>query len=379
MGIRTHYTFVLDTVAPFSKGGRETRLDEITRRLAAQGHDVHVYTMRWWEGARDIEIAGVHFHAIMPKRPIYANGRRSLLTSLWFGIACAKLLFKRLDHVDVDQIPYFPVLTMRAVCWIRRRKLTVTCCEYWGADYWNEYLGAPGRVAAFVERATLKMADQVVTISTQTTHQVDRLTIHRPVHTVPLGVDVGRIDRIEPAADPVDVIYAGRLLEHKNVDMLVRAVAVLAAPGVQLRARIVGEGPEQPRLRALALELGVRGSIEIRGFYPDEADLYAAIKASRVLVLPSSREGFGLIALEANACGIPVVTVDHPQNAAKDLIVSGVNGLVVAPTPHALAAALERVLAHPDDWDASAIRASSLRYSWDTVAQEVSDALVTAR
>ena len=55
-------------------------------------------------------------------------------------------------------------------------------------------------------------------------------------------------------------------------------------------------------------------------------DLIGYMKSSRVFVLPSTREGFGMVVIEANACGIPVVTVNHPMNAASDLVVDGVNG-----------------------------------------------------
>ena len=58
----------------------------------------------------------------------------------------------------------------------------------------------------------------------------------------------------------------------------------------------------------------------------DYDDLIGYMKSSKVLVLPSTREGFGMVVIEANACGIPVVTVDHPMNAAVDLVIDGVNG-----------------------------------------------------
>jgi glycosyltransferase involved in cell wall biosynthesis len=55
------------------------------------------------------------------------------------------------------------------------------------------------------------------------------------------------------------------------------------------------------------------------------------MKSSKMLVLPSIREGFGLVVVEANAAGIPVITTNHTDNAAKDLIVEGVNGLLTYP------------------------------------------------
>ena len=91
-----------------------------------------------------------------------------------------------------------------------------------------------------------------------------------------------------------------------------------------LRALIVGDGPERPALEALARDLGL--PVTFAGFLPDYDSVIAAMKASRVFVLPSTREGFGIAALEAMACGVPVVTADHPGNAARDLIVPGVNG-----------------------------------------------------
>ena len=56
-------------------------------------------------------------------------------------------------------------------------------------------------------------------------------------------------------------------------------------------------------------------------------DLIGYMKSSKVFVLPSIREGFGIVVIEANACGLPVVVVDHEMNAATDLVVEGVNGI----------------------------------------------------
>ena len=57
--------------------------------------------------------------------------------------------------------------------------------------------------------------------------------------------------------------------------------------------------------------------------------VYSIMKSSKVLVLPSTREGFGIIAIEANACGIPVITTTHENNATKELIKDGENGTLI--------------------------------------------------
>ena len=56
-------------------------------------------------------------------------------------------------------------------------------------------------------------------------------------------------------------------------------------------------------------------------------DLIGYMKSSKVFVLPSTREGFGIVVIEANACGFPVVVVNHKMNAATDLVVDGINGI----------------------------------------------------
>jgi glycosyltransferase involved in cell wall biosynthesis len=73
-----------------------------------------------------------------------------------------------------------------------------------------------------------------------------------------------------------------------------------------------------------------------------QEEVFARMKASRVFVLPSEREGFGIVAIEANSCGLPVITVTWPQNASCDLIVDGKNGFLCQPLAESIA---EKILA----------------------------------
>jgi glycosyltransferase involved in cell wall biosynthesis len=70
------------------------------------------------------------------------------------------------------------------------------------------------------------------------------------------------------------------------------------------------------------------------------ADVYGLMKSSSVFVLPSVREGFGLVVVEALACGVPVITTDHPDNQARLLVEHGVTGWLCSPTGRGLAEAI---------------------------------------
>jgi glycosyltransferase involved in cell wall biosynthesis len=93
--------------------------------------------------------------------------------------------------------------------------------------------------------------------------------------------------------------------------------------------------------------------------------------ASKVFVLPSEREGFGIVVTEANAAGIPVVTVDMPDNAAKYLIEQGENGLVCELSPEAIATAIETLL--HDRKPASYYAAFSEKYDWKNIIPQMEE------
>jgi glycosyltransferase involved in cell wall biosynthesis len=94
------------------------------------------------------------------------------------------------------------------------------------------------------------------------------------------------------------------------------------------------------------------------------------MKGASVLAFPSHREGFGMVALEALACGTPVVTSDHADNFARSLVIEGVNGFVVPATAEALADALARSL---ESVEALSLAASEVaaQYDWDALAGQV--------
>lgn len=154
---------------------------------------------------------------------------------------------------------------------------------------------------------------------------------------MPNGIDLKYITNINPKGDVYDVIFAGRLIKEKGVHLLVEAIKIIKKIRPKVKCLIIGDGPEKNNIINLIKDLKLEENIKLSGFINEYEDLIAQIKQAKVFVLPSIREGFGMVVLEANASGIPVVTVNHNQNAAKDLIVEGINGLISLVTPADLA------------------------------------------
>lgn len=357
---------VYDAVYPYSLGGGERRFYELAIRLAQAGHEVHWYGMHWWSGPRTMHQDGVTYHAICPKLPLYTrSGRRSIIEALVFGLAAIQLIGARFDVVDCCGFPYFSTFTARFAVAVRGGQLVSTWHEVWGRDYWISYLGWLGLIGYVVELAAARIPALVIAVSRSTAWRLEAIR-HGDVIVLPNGVDIDAIGAIPPNEYSCDIIYAGRLCDFKDVELLLSAVALLARTRPSLTCRIVGSGPHRSTLEVFALNAGIADQVEFDGPLPDD-QFYAALASSRAFVLPSQREGFGIVVLEANAAGVPVVVAAHPDNQAVELVENG-NGLIVAPAAASVAAALEQLLDEPPGTRASACREMARRFDWNSVA-----------
>jgi glycosyltransferase involved in cell wall biosynthesis len=137
------------------------------------------------------------------------------------------------------------------------------------------------------------------------------------------------------------LLAVGNMVPKKRHVLLVEALAQLE--GVELA--IVGDGPERPRIEALANRLGVADRLRLLGRMPQES-LPEIYTAAELLVHPSSREGWPNVLLESMACGTPVV-VTHFDGLADIVAASDAGRIVTEATPAALAEAIRDLLAAP--------------------------------
>ncbi len=371
--------FVYDAVYPWVKGGAEMRIHELGKRLAARGNEVHLFGIKWWEGEDIIGYEGMTLHGVCEARDLYVDGKRSISEAIVFSLKLFPGLRKeKFDLIDVSVFPYFSCFTVKAVSVLSKTPAVFTWHEVWDG-YWSEYLGRwKGVFGQMVEKAVAKISGNNIAVSDWTKNRLETLGVPgEEIAVVPNGIDLKRISEIGPeggwiSADPerklYDIIFAGRLIKEKNVDVLLRAVSLLKADFPGIRGCIVGDGPEKEALVRIADELGVRGHVDFAGFQEYEA-LIAKIKASKALVLPSSREGFGMVVIEAFACGVPVVTVREKYNAAQGLVDDGVDGFVVEPGERGLAEGVREVLEDGSYYEVMVVSAfkKAEKYEWDMI------------
>jgi len=368
---------VSDAIYPYNKGGKEKRIYEISTRLAKSGHKVTIYCMKWWEGADTRVDEGVQIKAISPYFPLYSGEKRSIKEALLFSLHCLKLVKEDFDIIDVDHMPHFVLFSLKLVALLKSKKLHVIWNEVWGASYWIEYMGPSGVLAAWIEKIASMLPDKFTAVSE---HTASALTtkLKVPQHkitVIPNGISIAELEGIAPSTLRSDVIFVGRLLSNKNVDVLIQSIALLKTKYPRIKCIIVGKGPESNNLIDLVQKNDLLENVEFIESIEDHNQLYALMKSSRIFAFPSTREGFGIVALEANGCGLPVITTDYHQNAARYLIKEGLNGKTISLSKENLANTIDAYMAMKPD--PTSYTSFLQQYDWDNLAQKVEDIYTT--
>jgi glycosyltransferase involved in cell wall biosynthesis len=336
--------FAYDCLYPFTVGGAERWYRALAERLAAAGHEVTYLTLGQWRVGEEPDVAGVHVIAVGRGMSLYAKGgRRRIVPSLVFAVGLLRHLVRRGGRYDVVHTAGGHIAVLAAAAARRRRyRLIVDWFEVWTREYWRQYLGRLGGLIGWrVQRAAARSADRSLSFSRMHAERLRGLGVRDVLVVSGLIALEPKPGGPEPA-EPV-VFFAGRHIPEKRVPALVPALLRARERLPELRAEIYGDGPDRARVRKLIDQLGLDGACDAPGFVPRER-LERALVRALCLVLPSSREGYGLVVVEAAARGVPSVVVRAADNAAVELVEDGQNG-VLAPSaePDDLAAAILRV------------------------------------
>lgn len=398
-----------EAVYPDNIGGVETRNWELGRALGRRGHEV---TLAGFCAPLPGEPPNVRVLPMGPSPRLYnAGGRRSTRAALRFAAAVARLDLSPYDVVETANMPYVHLLPLALRCRLAGKPLLVSWYEYW-AGYWRGYVGA---AKAPVYRAIEWLTAQLGSAATASSRlTLERLAPRRhrrgAVELVPCGIEVERVKAAAAEGAAADdtgaatggvangagsaarrepgppLVFAGRLLQHKRLDLLLAALPrVAAAIGSETPLlTIFGEGPDRPRLEALARELGVADHVRFRGHVATSEEVWRELGRARVAVQPSAREGFGLFPLEAMAAGLPVVHCESSESAVAELVRDEVEGVAAPADAAGLAAALTALLTDEPRRNrlAAAARSRAAEYDYDAIAEHferVCSSLLTAR
>jgi glycosyltransferase involved in cell wall biosynthesis len=337
---------VYDCLYPYTIGGGERWYRTLAERLAAEGHEVSYLTLRQWDRGVRAELAGVDVRAAGPRMALYVEGRRRIAPPLVFGAGVLWHLLRHgrgYDVVHTASFPYFSLLAAALVRPLHRYELVVDWFELWSRSYWHDYLGGVGgNIGWAVQKACVRVPQRAFALSRMTAERLRAEGARGPVevltgiHALP---DVAAAPR---TAQPV-VVFAGRHIPEKRVPALVHAFAALRERAPELRLVIYGDGPERAAVLEL-IEANELGAIASAPGFVDAAELADALSTALCMVLPSRREGYGLVVVEAAARGVPSVVVADPDNAAIELVDEGENGFVAtSASPEDLADAILRV------------------------------------
>lgn len=344
---RIKIAVVTDVALPWHIGGSETHFDEKLKCLLDFPVDITVYTMKWWDRP-PVVVHGLNgtleYAAICKRRDLYKNGTRSTKQLVYFSFSCLRLLVRKFDAIDASQVPSTQFIALRIVATLRRVPLFGTWYEVWSDEYWRDYLGPWGRVASRVDAFCSRLPDQVVCFTEGgRSRLISRGVQSQRISVQPIGLDFSKLRSVAARPDSPDLVFVGRLIEHKRPDVAVESLKILFDRGLDLTMGIVGTGPESSAIRLLVSKLGLESRVTFYDFLDSQDEVWSLVKGAKLLVAPSEREGFGLAVAEALALGTPVICVDSTENASRHLVSDGKTGSVVeSGSPSAIAAAVER-------------------------------------
>jgi glycosyltransferase involved in cell wall biosynthesis len=369
-----------DCLFPFTTGGGERLYRSYANNLDELGWQVDYVTAVQWDGDIPSETQFTVVPISPPLDRYDAEGVRRNGPAVAFALRLFTYLLRRrrsYDAVIVGALPVLNVFAARAALIGTSTKLVADYLEVWGRAQWVQYAGiAWGNVAWALQRVAVIITPIATCHSQLTARQLRKEGLRAPLLVSPGLIDAEVDVRPHAPHTPPYVIYAGRHIADKRVEVLPAAVARARLRVPDLELIILGMGPTSSAVSDAVRAVGGERWVRMPGFVA-ENDLASLIGGATMLINPSRREGYGLVVVEASAHGTPVLLIEDDGNAATELIDPGRNGFIARSTdPGELADAIVAAVDAGQDlrattrcWYEEAIQTRTVRRTTENIAQ----------
>jgi glycosyltransferase involved in cell wall biosynthesis len=366
-------------------GGAELRLLEISRRLVARGHSVSIICGKTEPGLPDYEwIDGIQIYylKLLPEAAFrfkrfsfYASRYLFYLVSITINFLITRIS----PDIIVDYISPSPSLVY-LLAW----RLGLPCCaevmEYRDRRQWFELTDPVTACLGSIAHDFLLRRFHyplIITISNFSKNELIRGGFpSERVKVVACGIDVKKFqDYPAGARCPHSLIVVGRLMPPKGHKHLFEALELVRQQIPDIHLHVVGDGPLRAGLELSVRQKGLEKHVLFTGRVTD-AEKIALLWRSSIFVMPSLQEGFGMVLLEAMACGLPVVAFDLP--VYRELLNSNCGYFVPKGDTQAMATQIIHLL--QDDEARATMSAYNFRqaqlFDWESVAEAEEDFLL---
>lgn len=335
-------------------GGTEVAIYEISKRLVQRGHDVTILTPKYlkYKNSKTCE----KLNAVQIYRyPISSYMYRFSALTRYINIqlrALKKIIeLDRNENFDIfHQLHLFALGGPAVLAKKYLRKPLVTTLIGW--DTYDPINPVPSFLYPYLAQVMNK-SDVVTSLSQESAKHARKQGCRKKIKIIPLGVDVTRFNpHIDGSMerkilgikdDEIMVLSVQRLVRRKRVDCLINAVPEVIKKHPNIRFVIIGGGPEKERLIKLARKLKISNNISFLDFTFLTHELARYYSASDIFVLHSLYEGFGIVLIEASACGKPVISTR--VGSIPEVVDDGKTGLLVKPeNPIHLASAILKLV-----------------------------------
>ncbi len=320
---------------PPSLGGQEIRFEHLAQLLSARNHHVSVYCVAHGTGllaeeSRDRYRVFRHPVSLDYTQPKFPPGKRNIFAILRYAAWTRGILSREhFDLVIMNQWPYLHILFAPIEA---RRRMLVDWCEV-----------RQPLIYRWAQRALPPMVAANMAVNIAVGQAIEAQSGQSAFY-LPSGIYLSEYWSA-PAFERRDLVYLGRLVQHKNMPLLIEAFELAADAGYRFNLVIAGGGPAENAVRARAALSRHASQIRVLGRIDDATKVNLLARADALLIA-SKREGFPRVIAEAMASGTPTVTVDYPESAAKEVVRRYNIGLVAAPDSKSFAESICSTLAN---------------------------------